>query len=95
MVNNIQGDSGGKVNILEEIISDIVRKTVHVNFCPILNGYRDRTVWIFGPNYLRFVSVGLEKGGSLRRKVDKREEMHARILTAAARPLPALDFITW
>jgi len=26
--------------------------------------------------------------------VDKREEMHARILTAAARPLPALDFIT-
>lgn len=39
MVNNIQGDSGGKVNILDEIVSDIVRKTVHVNWCLIRNGY--------------------------------------------------------
>jgi len=39
MVNNIQGDAGGKINILEEITSDIVRKTVHVNLCPILNDY--------------------------------------------------------
>jgi len=39
MVNNIQGDAGGRVNILEEIASDIVRKTVRVNLCPILNDY--------------------------------------------------------
>jgi hypothetical protein len=39
MVNNIQSDAGGRVNILEEIASDIVRKTVHVNLFPILNDY--------------------------------------------------------
>jgi len=44
MLNNIQGYSGGKVNILEEIVSDIVRKTVHVDLCPILNCYRGRAV---------------------------------------------------
>jgi hypothetical protein len=44
VVNIIQGDSGGKVNILEEVVSDIVRKTVRVNWCLIRNGYRDSAV---------------------------------------------------
>lgn len=47
MVNNIQDDSGGKISILVVIVSDIVRRKIHVNLCLILNGYRDTAVCIF------------------------------------------------
>jgi hypothetical protein len=41
----IQGDSGGKVNILEgDNISHCEKEKVHMNMCVIPNGYRDRAV---------------------------------------------------
>ena len=39
---NVESDSEGKV-----IVSVIARKNVHMNTCLILNGYRDRAVWIY------------------------------------------------
>ena len=53
--------------------------------CLILNGYRDKTVWISRPNSVRFLFVGLDEEWSLQRKVDTRDELLAHILDAAAR----------
>jgi hypothetical protein len=56
-----------------------------MNICLILNGYRDKTVWISRPNSLRFLFVELDEEWSLQRKVDTRDELLTRILDAAAR----------
>jgi hypothetical protein len=44
MQDFIQGDSGGKVNVLGDDSVGNCDKKVHVNMCLILNGYRDRAV---------------------------------------------------
>jgi hypothetical protein len=41
-----QADSGGKVNVLEDY-SSLKKKRIDMNMCLILNGYQDRTVWIY------------------------------------------------
>ena len=41
---HIQSDSRGKVNILGDVVSVIVRKEVHMNTCLILNTYLDTAV---------------------------------------------------
>jgi hypothetical protein len=50
----------------------------------ILYGYQDRAVWISRPNSAGFFFVGLDEERSLQRKVETRDELHARILDAAA-----------
>ena len=40
--------------VWEVIILVIGRKKVHMNMCLILNGYRDRAIWITTPNLLVF-----------------------------------------
>ena len=43
-IEHTQGDSGGKIHVLgNESIDNCYRiKTVHMNMCVILNGYRER-----------------------------------------------------
>jgi hypothetical protein len=41
---HIQGDSGGKINIVRCDSMGHYEKKVHMNLCLILNDYRDRTV---------------------------------------------------
>jgi hypothetical protein len=43
----IQGESGGKVNILGDGSVGNREEKVHVHTCLILNGYWDRAVWIY------------------------------------------------
>jgi len=43
-VNDIQGDSGGKVNILGGDSIGHCEIKVHINMFLFLNGYRDRAV---------------------------------------------------
>jgi len=31
------------------------KKKVHMNVCLIMHGYRERAVWIFRPNCIRFL----------------------------------------
>jgi hypothetical protein len=40
----MQGDSGGKVNILEGNSIGHCEKKIYINMCLILNDYRDRAV---------------------------------------------------
>jgi hypothetical protein len=47
MSSGIQGDSGGKVTILGGDSIGHCEKKVHMNMCLLLNGYRDRAVWIY------------------------------------------------
>ena len=42
--SNTQDDSQGKLGTWEWIQLVIIRKKVHMNMCPILNGYRDTAV---------------------------------------------------
>jgi hypothetical protein len=50
----IQGVSGGLVNILGGVASIIVReKKVVMNNCLSLNGYRERSLWLFAPYILQ------------------------------------------
>jgi hypothetical protein len=51
---NIQGDSGGKINTLGGDGIGHCEKTVSINICLILNGYRDRAVCISRPNCFRY-----------------------------------------
>jgi len=44
---SIQGDSEGKVSILADNRICYCEKEVHINMCSILDGYRDRAVWIY------------------------------------------------
>lgn len=87
--SSIQGYSIGKVNIWEdESIGQFERKKkVHMSMLLILNGYRDRAVWVWGaqlfpPFSLMFMRLDKKwrwrnKGGHTRRI--------ARILSTAAR----------
>jgi hypothetical protein len=59
--NSIQGDSGGKVNILGGDSIGHCEKKVHTNMCLILNGYQDRAVWISRPVVVRFLFLGYEE----------------------------------
>jgi len=43
-------------------------KKVRTNICQILNGYQDRAVWIYRPNSVRFLLVGLDEKLSLQKK---------------------------
>jgi hypothetical protein len=60
----------------------IVEIKVHMNICLTLNGYRDTDVQISRPNFVKGLSM---KGKVFERNVDKRDELLARILGAAAR----------
>jgi hypothetical protein len=50
----------------------------------ILNGYRDRGVWISSSNSVRFLFVGLDEERSLQNKGGYTDELLALILDAAA-----------
>ena len=65
---HIQGDSKGNVSIFEGDSVSNCEKIVYVNMCLILNGCRDRYVWISGPNTIRFLFVGLCGERSLQKK---------------------------
>ena len=43
----LQGVSGGKVNVLEDHSTGHCYRKFHTNICLILNGYRDRAVWVY------------------------------------------------
>jgi len=58
-----------------------LKEEVHLNICLILNGYRDRVVWVCRPNFFRGLSI---KSKVFERLVDTRDELLARILGAAA-----------
>jgi hypothetical protein len=82
----IQGDSGENVDTLGGYkIGHCDKKKFHMNLCVILNGCRDRAVWISRPNSVRFFFVGLDEERSIQKKVDTRDELLARSLDAAAR----------
>ena len=63
-----QSDAGGKVDIWELTVFLIIREKVHMTMCLILNGYRDRAVWISRHNYVRFWFMGLDAEQSLQTK---------------------------
>jgi len=42
-----QADSGRKVNILKDYSKNHWEKKVYMNMCLIMNGYQERTVWIY------------------------------------------------
>jgi hypothetical protein len=63
----------------------IQKKKVHFNMYLILNSYRDRALWIFRPNSVRFCLWGRMKSDVYKRKVDTWYELLARILDAATR----------
>jgi hypothetical protein len=44
LATKLQGDSGGKINILGGDSVGNCEKKVHMNMCAILNGYRDTAV---------------------------------------------------
>jgi hypothetical protein len=52
--------------------------------CLIMQGYRDRAVWIYRRNSVRFLFVGLDEERSLQNKGGHTDELLARILDAAA-----------
>ena len=52
--------------------------------CLILNGYRDRAVWILWRYSGRFLYIVLDVGRSLQIKVDTTDELLASILDVAA-----------
>lgn len=54
----IQGDSGRKVSILEPDSITYCEKG-HVNTCLIMNGYREKAVWMF--QYNSIVNCGKER----------------------------------
>ena len=81
----IQGDSEGKVNIFGGDDIGHCEKTVHVNMCLSMNGYRNTALLIYAPNCVTFLCVGLDVQRSLRKiKVDTPDEPLASILDAAA-----------
>jgi hypothetical protein len=54
----------------------IIRRKIHMNMCLIVNGHRDRAVWMYRPNCVRFWFMGLDEeqslqtnGGYMRRTV--------------------------
>jgi hypothetical protein len=79
----IQGDSGGKVNILWADNIGHCEKKVRMNMCLILIVYRDRIVRISRPNYVRFLFVGFNEERTLKKKYGYTDELLARILDAA------------
>jgi len=64
----LQGDSERKVNILRANTIGHCENKVHTNRCPIMNFYRDRTVWISRTNPISFLFVGLEEDRNLQTK---------------------------
>ena len=61
------------------------KKIFRVNMCLILNGYRDGDVRIFTLNSVNFFFLwGWMKTEVYQRKAATRDELHARILDAAA-----------
>jgi len=52
------------------VVSVIVRKSVHMNMCIILNGYRNGAVWISRLRSLRFFSGEMNEKQSLRKKYE-------------------------
>ena len=50
------------------IVLVIVKRKMNVNTCVILNGYRDRAVWISRPNSIRILFVGLDEARNLQKK---------------------------
>jgi len=57
-----------KDDILEVILSAIMRKNIHTSMFLILNGYKNRAVRISSPNSVIFVFVGLDERRSLQEK---------------------------
>jgi len=59
-MKDIQGDPGGKFNILgNDSISYYQKKTVHKNMCLNVNSYGDKAVWIY--KYLSIVNGNKER----------------------------------
>ena len=78
---NIQGDSGGKVSILEVMISVITGGGVYINTCVTV-------IQLFESPYLTLLDFclwGWMKGKVHKRKVDTRDKLLARSLDAATR----------
>ena len=46
-----------------------MRGRLNVKMCLRMNSYQDRDVLISRPNFVRFLSVGLDEGRSLQKKV--------------------------
>jgi hypothetical protein len=63
----------------------IVRTKVHMNMWLILNGCRNRAFWVSRSNSTRVLFVGLDDEKNLKKKLDIRDKLLARILDAAAR----------
>ena len=53
----------------ELTVSVTIRKNVHMTVCLIVNGYRDRAVWMYRLNCVRFWFMGLDEEQSLQTKV--------------------------
>jgi hypothetical protein len=52
----------------EIIVSEVLRKKVHVNICRFLKGYWDWTLWIWLTLFVRYLFMGLDKDWSLQKK---------------------------
>ena len=65
--NPVYSDAGGKVSILGADRNGH-KKKFHMTMCLTVSGYRDRAVWIYRLNYIRFWFMGLDKGQSLQTK---------------------------
>ena len=77
-LKRIQGDAGGKINILGRHSNGRCEKEVHMNMCIILICYRDRAACIGLLNLCRFLVVGLDEERSLQKKVaDARRISHS------------------
>jgi hypothetical protein len=61
-VLEIQGDSGEKVSILGGESISYGQKRLHMNMCLILNKHRDKVVYVFGSNTVRFLFEVLNEG---------------------------------
>jgi hypothetical protein len=61
----IQGDSGGKVDVLGGDSIGHCEEKLYMNTCLVLNCYRDTAVWISRSNTIRLLFVGLNGERSL------------------------------